>query len=99
MENTQEPEHNKPLDFDDLIQDVSEAKYKDEVISFIVITHYESGGTELSIYQKDAKKNRLFVNTLLGCIEMTKAQILDDYLNQLYDDNFNSNEDNESDNN
>lgn len=95
MENMEE-EESKGFDLGDLIEDVSENQYDDKVSAYLVVKLFKSGESQFSIYQKDPKKNSILIQSVVGLLEMTKAQVLDDYLNQLYDEGFN---DGQQDNN
>jgi len=87
MENMEEPEE-QFFDFEDLIEDVSEGKYDDKVQAYLVVKLLKTGESQFSVYQKDISGNPIMIQSVVGLLEMTKAQVLDDYINQLYDEEF-----------
>ena len=89
MQNMEEQPENEFFEFGDLICEVSESQYDDTVSCYLVIKLLKSGESLFTVYQKDPKGNPLMIQSVVGLLEMTKAQVLDDYLNQLYGADFN----------
>lgn len=94
MENMEEKpnDDDKFFDFGDLIDEVSENQYSENVTAYLVVKLLKTGESQFSIFQKDAKANPILIQSVVGLLEMTKAQVLDDYLNQLYSEDFNDTE-------